>query len=203
MRGRFDTARALIAQGKALAGELGDQVALAAVLRDAGNVEMRAGDPAAAERELRAGYEVLERIGDVGHLASSTPDLGEAVYVQGRYEEAFALAEFAERITIKGDVDAEVRERRLRAKLLARRGRLDEAEALAGEAVREASGTDYLDMHAEALLSLVEVLRLAGREPEAGAAIRDAIDLYRRKGNVMGEARAASLLDELGSPRGR
>ena len=49
MRGRFDAARELIVRGKALARELGDQVALAAVLRHSGTVEMRAGDPVAAE----------------------------------------------------------------------------------------------------------------------------------------------------------
>ena len=103
MRGRFAAARELIAHGKAVARELGDQVALAAVFRDAGFVEMLAGDPAAAEAEYRAGFEILERIGDSGHLASAAPDLGDAIYAQGRYEEADALAELTERITIEGD----------------------------------------------------------------------------------------------------
>ena len=49
MSGRFPEARELIAHAKALARELGDQVALAAVFRDAGHVEMLAGDPVAAE----------------------------------------------------------------------------------------------------------------------------------------------------------
>ena len=131
MRGRFDAARELIVRGKALARELGDLVALAAVLRHSGTVEMRAGDPVAAEREARAGYEILERANDLGHLASSAPDLGDAVYAQGRYDEALALAEFARRITIAGDVDAEVRSGQLRAKVLARLGRYDEAEVAA------------------------------------------------------------------------
>ena len=54
MSGRFPEARELIAHAKALARELGDQVALAAVFRDAGHVEMLAGDPVAAESVDRA-----------------------------------------------------------------------------------------------------------------------------------------------------
>ena len=55
MSGRFPEARELIAHAKALARELGDQVALAAVFRDAGHVEMLAGDPVAAEIVDRRG----------------------------------------------------------------------------------------------------------------------------------------------------
>lgn len=197
MRGRFDTARALIARGKSLARQLGDQVALAAVLRHSGYVEMLDGDPAAAEAEVREGHEILERISDWGHLASHAPDLGEAVYAQGRYDDALRLSESAERITIEGDVDAEIRWRQLRAKVLARRGQMAEAESRAREAVRIASGTDYLDIHAQALFSLSEVLRLADRNAEAVSFIREAFDLCRRKGNVVAEARAGSMLQDL------
>ena len=197
MLGRFELARELIAHAKALARELGDQVALAAVLRDSGGVEMLGADPMMAETEIRAGYEILDRIGDIGHLSSFAPELGDAVYEQGRYDEALRLSEFAERITIEGDVDAEVRWRQLRGKTLARRGRYDEAEALAGKAVRLAARTDYLDLHAHALLGLAEVLRLAERKSDASRAVREALELYHRKGNTVEEARAASLLAEL------
>ena len=86
MRGRFEPARKLITQAKSLARELGDQVALVGVLRDSGYVEMLAAEPTRAETEIREGYEILDRIGDVGHLSSIAPDLGDAVYEQGRFE---------------------------------------------------------------------------------------------------------------------
>jgi tetratricopeptide (TPR) repeat protein len=199
MRGRIEAAREDIAQAKALTRELGDQVGLAGMLGTSGFVEMLAGDPARAEAELRAGYEIFDRIGDVGHLTSLASALGEAVYEQGRYDEALRLTEFVERITIEGDVDAEVRWRHLRAKVLARGGRHDEAEPLVREAVSRAAGTDFLDMHANALLAQGEVLRLADRNEEAASAVREALDLYRRKGHVVGEALAVSLLQELGT----
>jgi tetratricopeptide (TPR) repeat protein len=184
----------------ALARELGDQVALAAVFRDAGHVEMFAGDPVSAEAVDRRGFEILEQIGDHGHLASAAPDLGDAIYAQGRYDEAAAIADYAERLTIEGDVDAQIRGTQLQAKVLARRGRSDEAVALAGEAVRMAAGTDYLELHAHALLGQAEVLRLLGRTSDAASALGDALELLRRKGNVVEEARVMVLLEELGSP---
>jgi Flp pilus assembly protein TadD len=85
----------------------------------------------------------------------------------------------------------------LKAKVLARRGRSHEAVAVAGEAVRLAVGTDYLELHAHALMSWAEVLRLAGRTGDAASTLRDAIELHRRKGNVVDEARATDLLEEL------
>ena len=196
--GRFPEAREPIARAKAIASELGDQVGVAAVLRDSAAVAMLAEDPVTAEAELRTAYELLERMSDFGHLASFAPDLGDAVYAQGRYEEALRLSEIAEGINIEGDVDANVRWRQLRAKALARLGRLEEAESLALEAVQVIARTDYLDLHAQVLLALAEVLRLAGRTTEAVSAVRDARDLYRRKGNVVAARRAESLLGELG-----
>ena len=199
MSGRSTEARELIAHADALARELGDQVALAAVFRDAGHVEMFAGDPVAAEIVDRRGFEILQHVGDHGHLASATPDLGDAIYAQGRYDEAAAMAEYAERLTIEGDVDAQVRVTQLKAKVLARRGRSHEAVAVAGEAVRLAAGTDYLELHAHALMSQTEVLRIAGRALDAASALREAIELQRRKGNIVEEARAVAMLEDLGA----
>jgi len=44
-----------------------------------------------------------------------------------------------------------------------------------------------------------EVLRLAGRASEAASALREAIELQRRKGNVVEEARAVAMLEVLGA----
>jgi class 3 adenylate cyclase/tetratricopeptide (TPR) repeat protein len=199
MLGRFGPARELIARAKSLARELGDQITLSRALSDSARVEMLAASPAAAERDARASYEILDRMGNVGNLASTAPHLGDILYAQGHYDEAHQLSELTERITIEGDVDAEVRWRWLRAKTLARRGRYEEAEARAMEAVRIVARTDYLDLHADALEALAEVLRLAARRSDAAAALRDALELRRRKGNVVGATRAERSLADLGS----
>jgi class 3 adenylate cyclase/tetratricopeptide (TPR) repeat protein len=197
MSGRLDDARACIADGKRLAEKLGDQVTLAAVHRDSADVEMRAGDPAKAESEARVAYDIHERIKDFGHLSSVAPDLGETIYAQGRYDEALEISEFAERITIEGDVDANVRWRMLRAKGLARKGEAADAERFARAALAIVGATDYVNLRAEALMSLGEVLRLQDRDGEAQAAVEEALNLLHRKGNVVEEANARAVLEEL------
>jgi hypothetical protein len=59
------------------------------------------------------------------------------------------------------------------------------------------ASTDWLADHANRLADLAEVHALAGRAAEAGAALDQADDLYRRKGSVAGldltRARRAAL----------
>ena len=53
-------------------------------------------------------------------------------------------------------------------------------------------------LHADVLLDLAEVLRLAGRPEQAATAAAEAAGLYERKGNVAGTARARDLVGSLG-----
>jgi tetratricopeptide (TPR) repeat protein len=196
MRGEFDLARDLIAQAKALAEELGPQVTLDARIAGwAGSVEFLAGAATAAEHDLRLACEGLERVGELGFLASVAPLLVDALLMQGRDDEAFALTERwrPERLTVPEDVDAQVGWRRVRAKALARRGDLDEAERLGHEAVTIASDTEYLQLRATAFADLAEVLRLAGKTEESTAAAQEAIRLCEQKGNVVAAAALASV----------
>jgi tetratricopeptide (TPR) repeat protein len=195
MLGRFDAGRELIAQAKALAEELGLEVLLASgIAVQAGYVELLTGDPVAAERELRAGYDVLERIGDWGHIPHVAPLLADALFAQGRDDEVLRLAELVERVAIAEDAETEIGWRRIRAKVFARRGDVEGAERLAREATALASRTDYLDVRARALADLAEVLRLAGRPEESAAAVHEAIRLYEQKGNVAAAALLAASL---------
>jgi len=193
MLGHFDAARDLIGRARALAEELGLEATLAAqVTTGVGEIELLAGDPEAAERELRPACETLERIGELGYLSSAAPPLADALYLQGRDDEAFLVTERwdPKRLTVPEDVDAQVGWLRVRAKLLARRGDFEAAERLAREATARTARTDFLDLHARAVADLAEVLRLAGRSEESAAAVQEAIRLYEQKGNI---AAAAAL----------
>jgi hypothetical protein len=53
--------------------------------------------------------------------------------------------------------------------------------------------------HADALIDLTDVLRMAGRLDEATGAAAEALTLYERKGIVPSAARTRALLDELGA----
>jgi class 3 adenylate cyclase/tetratricopeptide (TPR) repeat protein len=203
MRGRFDAARDLIAQAKALTQELGLEVVLVGGLpHQAGYVELLAGDAIAAECALRPACETLEQMGDLGHLASIGPWLADALFVQGRDDEALRLSDrwAPERITVPDDADAQISWRRVRAKLLARRGEVEEAERLAREATSIAARTDLLDPHAHAFADLATVLRLAGRPEESAAALQEAIRLYEEKGNIAAAA-ALAATTSVSAPR--
>src|SRR5580765_7740435 len=53
------------------------------VPRTSGGLSWLAGDPAAAEREFRASYELSEEIGETGYLSTTACFLAEALYAQG------------------------------------------------------------------------------------------------------------------------
>ena len=187
MRTNFGIARESVGEAIALAVEAGLGIFLDTHTRPAaGFVELLAGDPVAAEAELSLACEETERVGELGFLSSITPMLIDAVYAQGRYEEALALTDRwpVDRLTAPTDVDAQAGWRRVRAKALARLGRFEEAERLAREAVAILADTDYVNAHADAVADLGEVLLLAGRGSEAATTVREAIRLYELKGNV-------------------
>jgi class 3 adenylate cyclase/tetratricopeptide (TPR) repeat protein len=199
MQGRFDAARATAARAAERA-EGGREVELYShVSTAAGMIELLAGHPVAAERELRLACERLEEMGELGYLSSAVPPLLEALYRQGRDEEALLLSERwrPDLLTVPEDVDAQVGWRSVRAKLLARRGDLAEAETLAREATSVAATTEDLELRAKALVDLGEVLRLAGRAGESTAAVGEALRLHEQKGNVAAARRARALLREL------
>jgi class 3 adenylate cyclase/tetratricopeptide (TPR) repeat protein len=195
VQGDFDAARSLAVQARGLAQDhgLNDDHARTAL----GDIERFAGDGSAAERELRPLCEHYEEVGEFGFLASVGPELAEAVLMQGRHEEALALLERwpADRLTLPEDADARTHWRRVRAKVLARMGELEEAERLGREAVAIASVTDVLDLRGQALADLAEVLRLASRPEEARALVEEAIRLYDEKGNIVAARQLRALHD--------
>ncbi|HEX2031305.1 MAG TPA: adenylate/guanylate cyclase domain-containing protein [Actinomycetota bacterium] len=193
-RGDLDLARELVSRGRAMLRDLGSRVYAAATSHGAGQIELLAGDPAAAEREFRAGFEALETMGEKAYLSTSAGFVAEALCAQGRYEEAERFARISEETADPQDLMSQIQWRSARARVMGHRGRLDEAERLVRDAVMLADGTDFLETRADVRLALAEVLELAGRGAEAAAAIREAADLYERKGNVVSADRARAAL---------
>jgi class 3 adenylate cyclase/tetratricopeptide (TPR) repeat protein len=146
---------------------------------------LRTGDPVVAEAKLREIHAALAEMGAEEELPAVTAQIAEALYRQGRYDEA------------EQALDPAAAAKSLRAKLLARRGSTVEAEALAREAVTLAFESEFVDGRANSLLALAEVLQLTGREDEAADAIREAISIWDAKGNVLYAGRARALLAEL------
>ena len=196
MAGAFADARDLVGENKALLEELGLTVTAASAAETYGIVEMLAGDPAAAEREFGWGYAVLEEIGETSSFPDLAAKLADALYAQGHLERAFELSEVSERATAPDDLSAGVQWRAVRAKLLARKGELRQAQTFAREAVAMAEETDFLVLRGDACMDLAEVLRVLGRPGDAEPAVEQALGLYEQKQNVVSAGRARAWLGE-------
>jgi tetratricopeptide (TPR) repeat protein len=154
-------------------------------------------DPHVAEARLRETHDVLSEAGKWGMVATIASILAECLYRQGRYDEAGKLLEEAAGLGAEDDVVTQVHVRAGRAKLAARRGKLDEAEVAAREGVALAAAAEFVDLRADSLLALAEMLRLAGRKDEGADAIRQALTVLEAKGNIVHAERARALLVQL------
>jgi predicted ATPase len=193
MHGDFDTARELLTAGRQALDELGQPVWVAVTGQEAFFVEMLAGDPAAAAATLRQSYESLSGMGERSFRSTIAGLLAHALCELGEDDEADQFSRACEEAAAEEDVFSQVLWRSARAKVLARRGEADAAEATAREAVAIADRTDLLNTQADALLDLAEVLARAGRSDEARAAARDAAERFERKGNLPSLERAREL----------
>jgi class 3 adenylate cyclase/tetratricopeptide (TPR) repeat protein len=196
MRGRFDDGRALIAQARSMLDDIALTVWMAGPLTQmAAWTELLAGDAAAAERQLRWGVDTLKEIGELAWLSTVAGILAEALYAQGRYDEAEEFIQVSAETAGSDDAYSQGLLRSVRAKIHARRGEAEDAERSGREAVAIAETTDFLFLHAFALASLGEALQLVGR-PEAGEPVlADALRVCEQKGYVVGARRAHELLE--------
>jgi class 3 adenylate cyclase len=197
MRGRLVEGRAHVARAESIYRELG----LANAATDLCNrvlaaIEMLAGRPAEAERALRESCELMQQLRHTALLATRAAELADAIYQQGRYEEAEGWTRVAQDSAGEDDLDAALCWTPVRAKILARQSRIEEAERLSNENLELVSHTDALNRHADSLLALAEILRIADRDDEAAEVTRSAVRFYEMKGNIVSAGRARSLLDD-------
>jgi DNA-binding SARP family transcriptional activator len=199
MQDRVAHAQQLLSRGMAIFEDLGATMT-SAVTHPASFVAMLTGDAPAAEAHLRRDYDSLRRMGEKGYLATTAAFLAQALAAQGRHGDAEQFIDASREAAAGEDFSAQMVWQGLSARLLAARGRLVEAEELARAAVSLASRTDFLNQHADALLELAQVLTAAGRAPEARATVGKALDLYKRKGNLLAAERARRTLERLARP---
>jgi tetratricopeptide (TPR) repeat protein len=197
IQGKLSEARELIDRARPFVDEPAHMSRQYVVPFHWGWTELLVGDAQAAERALRPTLEPLEAIGETSAYSAIVALLAEAVYRQGRYQEAEELTRRSEQASHLNDVYANIAWRPVRAKALARRGEFDAAESLMAETLAYAAESDFLNAHGDALLGLAEVLDLAGRPREAVPPVEQAIALFERKENVVWAGRARTLLERL------
>jgi class 3 adenylate cyclase/tetratricopeptide (TPR) repeat protein len=183
MLGRFDDARGLLAEATdriAVSGALRPRIWLA---QRQFEVAMLESEWERAEMSAREMCETAERIGDLGNYLWECCQLAGALLEVGRDSEAEHWLERGRETAPTEELQPQMMWRHVRARVLARRGELEEGERLAREAVALAAETDMLNVHGDALLDLAEVLALAGKD--ARPELEQALALYERKGNLV------------------
>ena len=183
MVGEFEIGRRLVGSAEAIYGEINrTAIAHTHIARWNGMLEWFAGDVRAAERAWRQAYDELAAIGERRSRSSVAAYLARAAYLQGRLDEAYAYTEVAEELLPSAQAWTRVGWYGVRGMVLARRGDLAAALALAGREVELAEATDDLTYQGRALEDLAEVLEISGRSDEAQARLAEAIGRYDLKG---------------------
>lgn len=183
MTGKFEEARALYRGARSLLRDLGQGVQAASTGIDVAMVELLAGDPATAEREVWPDYAFLEQRGETYFLSTMAALLARAVLDQGRDDEALALSERAEATAAEHDLDAQVLWRSVRAPILARAQRFEDAGRLANDAVELARKTGLPIALADALFGQAVVQVLIDQADRASLTLDEARTLYDTKGD--------------------
>ena len=196
--GEFDEGLSAIARARTRYQELGLRAMYGGSANPHAELQLLANDPAAAEKTVQDALPVLRELGDRSYSSTLLGGLAEALYEQGRLDEAEDVLEQAESLSAPDDAINAAWFPILRAKVLAGRGRLAEAEelALAGIANSSALG-GHLRHLAYARAALADVLQLAGRTEDAREEGERALELYEQKGVVPAIERMRAFLAEL------
>jgi class 3 adenylate cyclase/tetratricopeptide (TPR) repeat protein len=202
MQGDFETARDLVQKSRASLQELGWKLHAAVTSQSSGPIEMLAGDPEGAERELRQGYRELEGMGDKYYLSTTAGFLAESLFVQDRLDEAERFTRVSERLAGKDDISSQFLWRSVRGKILARRGDVETGLGLVREALDLIRRAEEPDSTASVYEDLAEVSLLAGDAGEARAALETALALFQAKGNVVAASRIRERLSKAAGSEG-
>jgi hypothetical protein len=159
-------------------------------------MELAAGDSRAAERALRRSYDLLSEMGLNSSLGETAIPLADALYHQGRHEEAESLLETVKEEWASGDVSIEAPRLAMRAKLFAVQGWDQHAERVALRALRLVRRTDWACLRADVLLAYAEALRLSARDEDAVPILREALGVAEGKGYAAAARAALRLLEE-------
>jgi class 3 adenylate cyclase/tetratricopeptide (TPR) repeat protein len=201
MRGNFSEARRLSRTSEETLRDLGLKVTLTAVHMYGGLAELLADEASAAEQAFRGGYALLERMGERSQLSTMAAVLARALAAQEEFQAAEEFTGVSLDAAADDDVASQAIARGTLARIIARRGERDRAEALARDAVARLGDSDFLSLRADILVDFADVLRLVERPGEAERVLAEALSLYEAKGNVVSARKVRALLLELAAAR--
>jgi class 3 adenylate cyclase/tetratricopeptide (TPR) repeat protein len=196
MEGEFERARSLYQRANEILSDLGRSVTSSSTSVDWSRVELLAGNPEAAAAGLLADFDALDALGERYFRSTVAALLADVVFELGRRDDADHYAEVAERLADADDAYSQAAWRAIRAKLMADGGDASGAIETGRAAVAIAGATIDIDQHADMLVALATVYRRIGDPESAGPPLREALELYERKGNRVAADRVRRLLGE-------
>ena len=182
MRGEFDEARRRFRDAAATSEEFGLRFRRATQSFVGAQIELLAGDPAAAERELRASSGAFDEIGAATSATTHRALLAEAVARQGRLGEAEELAMQVAADATADDVIAHVLWRSALARVRAREGSPQESAELAAAARRRLGDAEFPQLAIAALLAAAEAATAADKSAKAERFLAEAHGIAEAKG---------------------
>jgi DNA-binding SARP family transcriptional activator len=198
MQGHFEAARDHLDEALVRRREFADESTVRTSWANfAGEVELLAGEAGRAEVILAESCAALRGAGDAAWLATNTASLAEAVYRQGRFDEALELSAFALATAPPGHLTSRSPAMRANALALAAVGRIDEAIEVATRLLDMLADSDVLNERGEASAAAAEVLQGAGRSSEARRRWEDALRMFDEKGNAVASERVRGRLAEV------
>jgi class 3 adenylate cyclase/tetratricopeptide (TPR) repeat protein len=198
MRGNFDLGRDMCGTARARLEEIGLRLESAAMTLESSCVEELAGDPVAAEQQLRQGFEVLSELDERFVRSSIAGLLAQALADQSRFDEAEEMTAVAEDLSDSDDIDAQVIWRCARARIHAARDQGDEAETFARAALELIEPTDFVVIQIRTYCDVAGILRQRSPE-EADDLLERARRLAEAKGST---AHLARVLDVVAQTAG-
>jgi DNA-binding SARP family transcriptional activator len=196
--GRIDIARQFGRKAIDAARASGLLLHLVGAMDSCGQAELTAGNLGAAVDHFREAYAMRETEEDHALLPALAAGLAAALAMRGdEDDEAKSLATAARAQTGPDAFDTEVLWRHALALIAARAGDHTAGLALAEEARRRTAASDWISFHGQTLEVLAAARQSAGDSAGATAALREALKLYKTKGNI---ARAQQVRQQLASP---
>jgi tetratricopeptide (TPR) repeat protein len=199
----FDEAEPLIERVAELADESGSAFSRGNAFAVRGSLEVHRCNYAEAEVAYAAARELFGEIGNALREASMTLNIGRAVVAQGDLERGEKLLRDSERaLKGLGGRGQLCEAQRALAQVLVRLGRLEEAERFALEA-RETVGPEDRMSGPTTKIALAEVRAAQGRDAEAEALFREALEGLELFGFRASERQALESVIDFYRERGR
>jgi class 3 adenylate cyclase len=178
-------------------GSLGMGALVGGLEQHLGQMELSAGEPAAAVASLQRSDAILAKLGERDLRSTTQALLAQAQELLANSEAARGAIALSDELGSTEDVANLVITHRVRARLALTDGDGQAAERWARSAVEHARRADFALYQAGAHLDLARVLAALSRPLEAASEARAALERYEAKGDRPGAVEARSLLGEV------